>query len=171
MWDGTEMIRSTTDGAGWRGLLGFGIFLVVVSIPFGVGGLSARREAASARSWEMRPCTVIASNVSRAADGHAMGVNVTYRWEDHGRPYEGHRYAFFESASNPDEEWPRVVGSLVPGSTISCFVDPEHPERAVIDRAGTGASVVLIAISLVLAAFGVWCLLAALARRRRRRAG
>ena len=161
---------------GHRGCLAafFGVFLLA---GLGVGWLvivGPALGALRARSWVAADCEVVRSAVETHSgdDGDTYSVEILYRYRHRGREYHSDRYHFFTGSSSGYEGKARVVESYPAGRRFTCWVDPDDPGEAVIERGlGGEAWIALLPLVFVLAggAGVVWAI--AGGRRRRRRAG
>ena len=135
------------------------------------------RSAASV-DWVETPCEILASELERHADsdGATYRVAIRYRYEwpprhlavESGRAaeaaaasttapvrfHESDRYDFSTGSTNVGMKRMRAaVRDNPPGRRTVCYVDPAHPESAVLDR-GTPLSVWLGFLTLLFPAFG-----------------
>jgi len=141
-------------------LFGGGLFALCVL--FCMGGFSlftALSNWLGPRSWVPTPCTVISFDVDTTpADSHNVDstsssrVEVRYRYVVGERTYMSTRYAY--SSDSADLQ---IVEPFSPGPA-TCFVDPSHPESAVLVcglhlRAAPFLVAGFIALAAVLPAF------------------
>lgn len=162
-------------GCAFAFLLLFGTFGLLFLFP--VVFLPAKN-VVDARDWEQAACTVLASEVESHSsdDGTTYSVEVRYRFTHDGRTYEGDRYDFYNVSSGGREGKEEVVRSMPPGSEIPCWFDPQDPERSVVQRELSWASLIgLVPLFFVLIGYGGAFLLWRFALRTkkidRRRAG
>jgi hypothetical protein len=89
-----------------------------------------------ALGWDPVSCEVLSSSVDRhqGGDEATYSVEVRYRYEVDGRSYQGRRYRFLGGSSSGSEAKQRIVDSLPPGAATICWVDPDDPREAVLDR-------------------------------------
>lgn len=89
-----------------------------------------------ARGWVEVPCRVISSELGTHSgdDSDTYSIEVTYRYRFDGRDYESSRYQFLRGASSGREGKARIVESLPAGGACVCYVDPENPAEAVLER-------------------------------------
>ena len=160
---------STASAADGRRLapLVAGALLVAVGLPlayfFSVRPVG---RVLSARSWTRVPCTVVWSRVSVSSDGDGTtyGVDILYRYQVGGLTLHSDRHDFVGGSSSGRAGKEAVVGRYPAGSRASCWVDPEDPVEAVLDRRFPPL-LLLGLIPLLLVAIG-GALLAHAARRR-----
>ncbi|MBK7878771.1 MAG: DUF3592 domain-containing protein [Planctomycetes bacterium] len=122
--------------------------LVVCSIAFLVGllvlvfgTLLPLIKQGESEHWIARPCTILEASTERhtSGKGHGTyGAHVSYRYELAGVEHTGTRLSFAEvHTSDPDDA--REVAARYPvGTTVTCFVNPEDPTEAVLDRSASG---------------------------------
>jgi hypothetical protein len=127
--------------------------------------LGPLRRISRARAWQARVCTIVSSDVEQSTSEPGLyGIRITYQYEVAGRVYMSSRYSFSDSASRGGfsaghRGKKAIVNRLAPGARTVCYVDPEDPSEAVINRAITWDIVVvgmLMALLLIVLAFSVW---------------
>lgn len=96
-------------------------------------------QVVAARGWEEVPCEVVSSEVREHSgdDSSTYSIEVTYRYRYDGRDFESSRYQFLSGSSSGREGKQRVVDRLPPGGPCVCWVDPENPSEAVLERGFT----------------------------------
>lgn len=90
-----------------------------------------------ARSWPSVPCTVVSSGVTTHtdSDGTTYGVEIEYRYEVDGRSYTADRRSFgVDGSSSGRSGKERFVADHPPGKQLTCFVDPDDPTEAVLNK-------------------------------------
>ena len=119
----------------WGCVVGPAVFLVV-GLGFSLFFAFPAVKVIKARSWDPVECEILASSVATHTgdDGSTYSVEVTYRYQVEGLEYTGNRYRFLGGSSSGREGKQEVVDSLPPGTTTTCWVDPESPDEAVLDR-------------------------------------
>ncbi|HWP12469.1 MAG TPA: DUF3592 domain-containing protein [Ramlibacter sp.] len=101
------------------------------------------RRVRSARSWRETRCVIVSSSVSEdATDSGLYRIVVTYHYGFAGRYYSSSRYSFSPAATSGYRGKKRVVARLAPGITTICYVNPDNPRDAVIERGLTWDMVV-----------------------------
>lgn len=90
----------------------------------------------AAQSWAEASCTVLESRVEENSDsdGTTYRVFVRYAYEVAGREYDSTRYDFLDFWSSGYDGKARVVARHPPGARVPCWVDPQDPREAVLDR-------------------------------------
>jgi hypothetical protein len=155
--------RSTTLGGRIVGFLFFGVFFVVglsLSWAFAVRPL---QRILDARDWPEVECTILSSHVEThdSDDGNTYSVAISYRYEVGGRTYTSDRYKFMTGSSSGYEGKAAVVEKHPPGRVTVCYVNPDDPGDAVLER-GFTVDIAFGAIPLVFVVvgaggmFGVW---------------
>ncbi len=117
----------------------FGIFLVVgvgMLIPFFVW---PALQVVEARSWSAVPCEIVSSGVRSHSsdDGTTYSVEAVYRYEIDGREILGNRYRFMGGSSSGYDSKQAAVDRIPAGSTVTCWVNPDDPFDAVVERGFT----------------------------------
>jgi len=109
-------------------LVGGGLFIAL-------GVLPALR-LADARGWQATPCTIVSSSVRSHAsdDGTTYSIDIMYEYETGGRTWRSNRYDFVGGSSSGYDGKQAVVDRYPAGSTSTCWVDPDDPSQAVLDR-------------------------------------
>lgn len=93
----------------------------------------------TAQSWVATPCVIESSSVEihDSDDGNTYSIDVTYRYTYDGRTYRGDHYAFSDVATSGRKGKQRIVDAMPPGSAATCYVNPDAPGEAVIERGWT----------------------------------
>ncbi|MCA9080442.1 MAG: DUF3592 domain-containing protein [Planctomycetaceae bacterium] len=127
----------------WAGyLFGFvfcGGFLTVGSVFLYLLTIGPMLKMSAAKNWQAIPCTIVTSEVGvhRGDDSNTYSVDVTYKYEVNGEEYAGDQYSFFTMNSNSRRWREKVVKQIPPGTQTTCFVNPEDPFEAVLERGWT----------------------------------
>lgn len=114
----------------------FFLFGAAFLVPF---FLRPALEVVSARFWDEVPCEIESSGVQSHSgeDGATYSVDVLFRYQVDGREYRSNRYQFMGGSSSGYEGKARTVASLQPGTSTTCYVNPDDPFDAVIERGFT----------------------------------
>ncbi|HEV2846539.1 MAG TPA: DUF3592 domain-containing protein, partial [Thermoanaerobaculia bacterium] len=109
-------------------LVGAGLFYYIFVRPVG--------RIVAARSWQETPCTIVSSRVDEisSSDGATYRVDITFSYMAEGGERQSNRYDFSEGSSSGYGGKKAVVDRYPPGSRAVCYVDPEDPGRAVLNR-------------------------------------
>ena len=114
-----------------------GIVTLVASVLFGaaVGYFLSLRplyELYTAQSWTPASCVVVSSRLEEGEEGPAR-AEIVYRYTVGDRQYTADRYDFIPGKTS-DASLPAAVASHPAGRRFECYVDPEDPTRAVVNR-------------------------------------
>lgn len=82
-----------------------------------------------ARSWPAVECRIVDSHVEYNSGNSRLAV--TYDYTVGGKEYQSSRYEFSTFYTSRPQ---RVSDELQPGKLAQCYVDPEDPSQAVIER-------------------------------------
>ncbi|MFQ5528628.1 MAG: DUF3592 domain-containing protein, partial [Thermoanaerobaculia bacterium] len=115
----------------------FFLFGVGFLIPFFV---RPALQVVEARFWDEVPCTIVSSGVRThpGEDGATYSIDVLFGYEIEGREYRANRYQFMGGSSSGYERRAKIVEALPAGTTTVCYVNPDDPFEAVIERGFTG---------------------------------
>src|SRR5258706_12204589 len=89
-------------------------------------------QSLAARSWQDMTCTVLSSRVGE--HGNTYSVDVVYTYSIDGRAYQSNRYGFLAGSSSGRAGKEEIVARYPSGARVSCWVDPAHPDQAVLNR-------------------------------------
>ena len=90
-----------------------------------------------AQEWDPVTCTILRSKVEthRDSDGDTYSIQISYRYTYKGQQYNSERYRFSPGGSSSGYAGKKeVVDAHPPGSQHTCYVNPEQPDEAVIER-------------------------------------
>jgi len=100
----------------------------------------------AARSWKATPCTLVESELEKGQRSVSRGRyrtrrNVTvytprfeYIYQVEGRTYRSDCFQFGDTASSDRDLQEGIVARYRPGTQATCYINPEHPQEAVLDR-------------------------------------
>jgi hypothetical protein len=117
------------------------------------------RRVRIAKSWRKTPCVIVSSAVEEdAGDSGLYYIVMTYEYDYAGHRYLSDRYSF--SFASTAGRWGkrRIVRRLAPGSRAFCYVNPDNPGDAVINRGLTWDTVLIGAFAIVV--FGAFLFVA-----------
>jgi hypothetical protein len=103
------------------------IFAVMLTAEFG--------RALYQRTWRSAPCKIVTSEVQDRRDNdkpYAFAVGYTYEYD--GRTYSGSVYERHYRASAKYSEAQELARKYPLGATMTCYVNPKHPDDAVLKR-------------------------------------
>ena len=108
------------------------------------------RRVRSARFWRETRCLIVSSSVSEdATESGVYQLFVTYQYVFCGRHYVSRRYSFSPSATAGYRGKKRLADRLAPGTTAICYVNPDNPGDAVIDRGLTWDMVFVAVLAII----------------------
>ncbi|MFU8894059.1 MAG: DUF3592 domain-containing protein [Luteolibacter sp.] len=109
-------------------LAGFGILFGVIA-PMWWGWFRAK-------SWDEVPARVLWSRVetNRGSDSTTYMPRIFYQYEWDGREFRSDRYRFSSMSSSGYDGKKAVVDAHPAGAQVTCFVNPNAPWQAVLDR-------------------------------------
>lgn len=130
--------RGLAGGDGSRGAVVGLLVIALACLAAGIGLHTVRylshRDLIAARSWVETPCTMERCEFIRDDDDGAH-LEVLYRYEVDGASYTSDRLDAVIGRMGDDDEFEERIQLLYPaGSTTVCYIDPEDPSRAVLDR-------------------------------------
>ncbi|HWL08979.1 MAG TPA: DUF3592 domain-containing protein [Planctomicrobium sp.] len=85
-----------------------------------------------AQSWQLTPCTILASESQGAGD--SFKVRIEYQYEVNQQEFKGDRYSFFPDQTDTQDGIQEIVDAYPVESEQVCFTDPENPEQSVLNR-------------------------------------
>ena len=117
----------------------FGLFALIGGVAFFFMGVRPVLKMLSARYWQETPCVVVSSEVRSHSsdDGSTYSVNILYAYEINGREYRANRYHFMGGSSSGYAGKTAVVNRYPPRTKTVCFVNPDDPTDAVLERGFT----------------------------------
>lgn len=142
MSDGTRPVSSGPQSTVLARLAVFLFFFVffAAGAAFGIAAFGRPLlSMVSARNWQSASCEIISSRVENrsSSDGSSYRVDVTYRYFVDDRSYVGNRYQFMNWSTSGYGGKAAIVGRLRPGTRTDCWVNPDNPGDAVIERGPT----------------------------------
>lgn len=90
----------------------------------------------ASRGWTETRCDVLSSRVEEVSgsDGSTYKVDIRYTWTAGGSTHLGSRYDFMGGSSSGTAGKQRIVDRYPPGARVTCWVDPNDPNEAVLYR-------------------------------------
>ncbi len=108
-------------------------------------------EVLNARNWQETPCVIDSSRVvAHSGKGTTYSIEIVYHYNNAGRILTSKQYSFAVGATSGRSAKAAAVERYPPGMETFCFINPEAPENAVIDR-GLQGEFAFGAIGLVFA--------------------
>jgi len=89
-----------------------------------------------AKSWPAVPCTILSSELGTHSgdDSTTYSVDVSFSYTFQGQEYKSDRYQFLGGSSGGREVKERAVRRLPPLTRTVCYVNPDDPSEAVLNR-------------------------------------
>jgi hypothetical protein len=114
----------------------FSIFLLVGLAAFYAVFIRPAIKTLQARDWNPVPCTIVSSRVQHHSsdDGTTYSVDILYTYEVDGHEYKANRYHFMGGSSSGYKGKQRIVHQHPPGAKKICYVNPNDPMDAVLQR-------------------------------------
>jgi hypothetical protein len=112
-----------------------------------------------AKNWTDVECIIDSSHVEshRGDDSTTYSVEMTYHYDVDGRTYSADRYEFMGGSSSGHSGKAKIVKAYPKGSKQTCWVNPDDPHDAVIQREFTlFYLVILFPFTFVAAGFAVF---------------
>jgi len=138
-------------------LLFGGIFLYFL-VPEIAANLAAAR-------WTLRSCRILSSGVGTddVRDGDDPQVrtlyrlNVTYSYETAAGRQQSARYRFIDPYTDSRAAAESAAARYYPGAAVPCYVDPDNPAQAVLDRRLSPFTLIVL-LPGAIAGLGLWSL-------------
>ena len=114
------------------------LFLGAVMFAVGAGLMYARhatlRDIRAARDWVEAPCVIERSEYVNDDDGNPI-LTMEFRYAYEGQSYRSDVLDLLPGRMGDDSSWEAQLRKQHPvGSETICYVDPDDPEHAVLDR-------------------------------------
>jgi Protein of unknown function (DUF3592) len=124
------------------------LFALVFALAFGAGGLFGVTSLVNhvwggirASTWQPVTAIVTEASLERSGDGSDAGSNrvqARYNYEIGGKRYDGTRVGLVDGGDNIGDwqqaQFARLAGARQSGQPIQIWVDPNSPERAIVNR-------------------------------------
>jgi hypothetical protein len=135
------------------------LLLVAGSVLFTAFLLGPVRDAIAARSWRAQECKILRSEVrryasSKGSDTYAPLIFYSYIVDDH--EHRSETRSFFEYAASGWASARRIANSYRPGSTVTCYVNPEPDDAALNRDPSLGWLIGLLPLALLAWGRTVW---------------
>ncbi|MFH1731032.1 MAG: DUF3592 domain-containing protein, partial [Planctomycetota bacterium] len=123
----------------WAVVFFFGIFFAVGIGVFYAMFLRPMMKIEHAKGWPEVPCTVISSRVQshEGDDSTTYSVDIFYSYTFDGHEYKSNRYSFMTASSSGYEGKKAVIVAHPKGRKTVCYVNPDDPAEAVLERGYT----------------------------------
>jgi len=102
-------------------------------------------ESGAAQNWVETPCTIVDSGAPRSG---RRADDVIYQYQVDGQNFQGQRYDFSSVSANGRKWLMQVEQKYRDESTDVCYVNPQDPSEAVLDRGfvNNGAGWIFVAV-------------------------
>ncbi len=130
----------SSPAKGQRFVFGFFLlFLLVGSLLFYGFCLRPVIKILGARNWPAVACLVLSSELKTHvdSDGDTYSVNILYSYEYNGREFKSNRYHFMGGSSSGHGGKQAIVNRYPRGTKTICYVNPNEPTEAVLERGFT----------------------------------
>ncbi len=118
-------------------IVGFPVLAIFLFAAAGLYFISVKRvvQVVDARDWPQIPCVVVSSSVSSSGgEGTHYSAHVFYDYEVEGKRYQSSRYGFFPFSFGRPSRAQEIVNRFPAGRRTVCYVNPDNPSEAVINR-------------------------------------
>jgi hypothetical protein len=134
----------------------FSLFFLVGLVTFYFVTLRPAMQSLAAHSWQDTTCTVLSSQVGE--HGNTYSVDVVYTYSFDGQAYQSNRYGFLGGSSSGRTGKEEIVARYPPGARVSCWIDPIHPDQAVLNREPSAEWLfgLIPLVFLLVGAGGIW---------------
>lgn len=97
------------------------------------------REYIAAFSWRETPCTIVRSEVTQRPEAEGLAnivysAAIEYEYKGRERTFRGKRIWFMDTGPDSEADARALVGRYPQGSRHTCFVEPNRPSNAILDR-------------------------------------
>lgn len=153
--------RISTHSSGGSGIFGklvfsaFGLFFAFMGSMFVKQEWSALQETRAMQQWTQTPCAILSSEMQDAGDDFKLVLSYAYTFD--GRSYTATRYGRRDNfTAERIGEINRLQKALTPGTKTQCYVNPNHPNEAVLKLPSVKNSVRVIGFTLIFPAIGLF---------------
>jgi len=140
-------------------LLGLVSLAAGFGLSYATGVPSSLRGYLASRTWVATPCTILESKVESEEGSRSSKVAsrlaIRYAYEIVGRRYQGNRYTFGFDGFTTGNGAQQLAATLPPGKATTCYVDPDQPDRAVVNKDFSRDLLTIIIPSLIFAGAGL----------------
>lgn len=112
----------------------------------------------AAEEWVPVPARVISSRlkVHPDSDGDTYSIDIAYSYVFNDRKYKSNRYNFETGSDNISVKFKKdIIAHHPPGKEFVCYVNPQSPSEAVINRRSTGMMYFKLLFSMVFVLVGL----------------
>jgi hypothetical protein len=98
-------------------------------------GLRPWLQVRAAQAWVETPCRVLSSAIlTHSGKSTSYSVDITYQYAMAGQIYQSSRYDFSVGDASSQSWCEKIMSQNPPGSTTTCYVNPQNPAEAVMSR-------------------------------------
>tara|TARA_Y100001934_G_C12357501_1_gene778886 strand:- start:413 stop:2110 length:1698 start_codon:yes stop_codon:yes gene_type:complete len=132
----TESATGKNSKSGGCALIGFGSIFFLAGLGFLFFFVKPVIQAVTSSDWKETPCVIQMSEVrsQRGSDSTTYSVAVEYSYTVKGKEYRSSRYRFMKISSSGRSGKREIVKGLPAGKETVCYVDPDDPTEAVLNR-------------------------------------
>ena len=135
--DSSKDVPSRPRSRGDSAILGgLGALIAVAGLVFTGVLWHAYQLAAETHRWQPHPCFILSSQlVTEHETPHSplsYRASILYRYFIDGKPHNGKRIRWADGDSSHEESAEALVQAYPSGSNATCYVNPEHPENALL---------------------------------------
>ena len=114
----------------------FGVFAVVGLFTFAVNFVAPMAGVWRAQNWTPTTCTIQSSSVESRGSGDESKFypEVKYSYSFNGQSYAASQFSLFKIARSNSSDVQTLLGVFSTGAKSQCFVNPQNPAQAVLDR-------------------------------------
>ena len=175
IWFGKEKVKPKAPKAKHAKMgKGAGVLFGLVFVVAGLAGsywLLVRPlvKTQQAKSWRETPCSIISAEVGSHSDedGTTYSIDITYKYEFSGHTYRTDRYDFIGGSSSGHRGKQAVVDRYKKAANPVCFVNPQKPSEAVLQRELTLKNAIGL-FPLIFVAAGVAVMIGVLKQKKRK---
>ena len=85
------------------------------------------------QDWKPTPCQIVSSELKH--NGESVTIAVVYKYSVNDQEHRSDRFCFCQMNSNTSIQWKQTtVAKYPPGMQTNCYVNPDDPNDAVIER-------------------------------------
>lgn len=156
-WSMGNRLAGRRRGGGINAIIAGFVFLLLGGLGSWLILIRPLSGVLAARQWTATPCRVLSSEVQHhSGKSRTYSVNIRYAYTFNGHAYESSRYDFMGGSSSGYEGKAKIVAQYPPGSEATCWVNPQSPSEAVLERRFTSVMLFgLIPLLFVLIGIGV----------------
>ncbi len=109
-------------------LVGLGILIPLFIIPV--------KNIISARSWQQTPCKIISARLQSHSsdDGTTYSIDILYKYQFNNTTHRSNRYNFSIGSSSGTSRKNAIINSYRKEKNPVCYVNPDTPSEAVLNR-------------------------------------